>query len=66
MWYAPRAWEANELLLRRVEAAGTSVIALTVDNTTGRNSETYLRTRPKDLKQCDACREGGPAAARAR
>jgi 4-hydroxymandelate oxidase len=58
--YAPRAWEANELLLRRVEAAGTFVIALTVDNTTGRNSETYLRTRPKDLKQCDACHEGGP------
>ena len=33
----------------RVEAAGCPVIALTVDNTTGRNSETYLRTRPKDL-----------------
>src|SRR3954451_5986927 len=58
--YAPRAWDANEMLLRRVEAAGTSVIALTVDNTTGRNSETYLRTRPKDLKQCDACHEDGP------
>ena len=58
--YAPRAWEANEMLLRRVEAAGTSVIALTVDNTTGRNSETYLRTRPRDLQQCDACHEGGP------
>jgi 4-hydroxymandelate oxidase len=58
--YAPRAWEANQMLLRRVEAAGTSVIALTVDNTTGRNSETYLRTRPKDLKQCDACHQGGP------
>src|SRR5262249_27254054 len=58
--YAPPAWEANERLLRRIEAAGTSVIALTVDNTTGRNSETYLRTRPKDLKQCDACHEGGP------
>ena len=28
------------------------MIALTVDNTTGRNSETYLRTRPKDLHQC--------------
>jgi len=58
--YAPRSWEANELLLKRVEAAGTSVIALTVDNTTGRNSETYLRTRPKDLKPCEACHEGGP------
>lgn len=58
--YAPRSWEANELLLRRVEAAGCAVIALTVDNTTGRNSETYLRTRPKDLTQCAACHEGGP------
>jgi len=34
------------------------VIALTVDNTTGRNSETYLRTRPKDLAQCRACHKG--------
>jgi 4-hydroxymandelate oxidase len=58
--YAPPSWDANVALLRRVEAAGCSVIALTVDNTTGRNSETYLRTRPKDLKQCDACHEGGP------
>src|SRR3989441_1543741 len=31
--YAPRSWEANQVLLRRVEAAGCSVIALTVDNT---------------------------------
>ncbi len=58
--YAPPSWEANQQLLRRVEAAGCSVIALTVDNTTGRNSETYLRTRPKDLTQCAACHEGGP------
>jgi 4-hydroxymandelate oxidase len=58
--YAPSSWDANEALLRRVEAAGCSVIALTVDNTTGRNSETYLRTRPKDLTQCSACHEGGP------
>jgi 4-hydroxymandelate oxidase len=60
--YAPSTWAACEQLLRRVEAAGTSVVALTVDNTTGRNSETYLRTRPKDLKQCTACHEGPPGA----
>ena len=58
--YAPSSWEANQLLLQRVEASGCAVIALTVDNTTGRNSETYLRTRPKDLTQCAACHEGGP------
>jgi 4-hydroxymandelate oxidase len=56
--YAPSSWAACEKLLHRVEAAGCSVIALTVDNTTGRNSETYLRTRPKDLAQCRACHKG--------
>jgi 4-hydroxymandelate oxidase len=58
--YAPTSWEACEKIVRRVEAAGCPVIALTVDNTTGRNSETYLRTRPKDLRQCQPCHEGGP------
>ena len=58
--YAPSTWEACEQLLRRVEAAGCPVVALTVDNTTGRNSETYLRTRPKDLTVCAACHVGEP------
>src|SRR6202022_325204 len=57
--YAPRSWDACEKILRRVEASGVSVLALTVDNTTGRNSETYLRTRPKDLRQCLNCHESG-------
>jgi isopentenyl diphosphate isomerase/L-lactate dehydrogenase-like FMN-dependent dehydrogenase len=55
--YAPTSWDACEKILRRVEAAGCSVIALTVDNTTGRFSETYLRTRGKDLNQCLNCHE---------
>src|SRR3984885_3128732 len=58
--YAPTSWDACQKLVRRVEAAGCPVIALTVDNTTGRNSETYLRTRPKDLTQCAACHKGEP------
>ena len=58
-FYAPSSWDVCEKILRRVDAAGCSVIALTVDNTTGRNSETYLRTRPKDLSQCTACHESG-------
>jgi 4-hydroxymandelate oxidase len=49
-----------EKILQRVQAAGCSVIALTVDNTTGRHSETYLRTRPKDMHQCASCHEGVP------
>ena len=55
--YAPSSWQACEKIVRRVEAAGCPVIALTVDSTTGRNSETYLRTRPKDRRQCLACHD---------
>jgi 4-hydroxymandelate oxidase len=58
--YAPSSWDVCEKILRRVEAAGCTVIALTVDVTTGRNSEPYLRSRPKDLSQCAACHEGEP------
>jgi len=57
--YAPSKWAACEQLLRRVEAAGSNVVLLTVDNTTGRNSETYRRTRPKDLSQCVSCHGPG-------
>jgi isopentenyl diphosphate isomerase/L-lactate dehydrogenase-like FMN-dependent dehydrogenase len=57
--YAPKEWDACEQMLKRVRASGVSVIALTVDNVTGRFEETFLRTRPKDLKQCEACHVGG-------
>jgi isopentenyl diphosphate isomerase/L-lactate dehydrogenase-like FMN-dependent dehydrogenase len=55
--YAPRTWEGCEKLLRRVDAAGCTVIALTVDTSPGGHAETFLRTRPKDLRQCEACHE---------
>ena len=58
--YAPTSWEVCEKMLRRVEASGSTVVALTVDNTTGRNSETYRRMRPKDLRSCASCHEGEP------
>jgi len=63
-FYAPSTWDACEKILKRVEAAGCSVIALTVDNTTGRNSRTFLRTRPKDVKRCMTCHQSadGPTA----
>lgn len=58
--YAPNSWEVCEAVLKRVEAAGCPVVALTVDNTTGRNSETYLRARQKYASQCVACHQGEP------
>ncbi len=53
--YAPRIWDQCEKILRRIEAAGCTVVTLTVDVEGGRNSETYLRNRPKDLSQCAQC-----------
>ncbi len=65
-FYAPNKWEACVQLLNRFQANGVTVIALTVDNTTGRFSETYYRTRPKDMKQCEVCHKGGPEVGRHR
>jgi isopentenyl diphosphate isomerase/L-lactate dehydrogenase-like FMN-dependent dehydrogenase len=56
--YAPSSWEACQKILDRVANAGCRVVLLTVDNTTGRNSETYLRTRPRNLAQCASCHQG--------
>src|SRR5258706_4291739 len=59
--YAPSSLAVTEKIVHRVQAAGCPMIALTVDNTTGRNSQTYRRTRPKDLGQCAVCHgEGEP------
>ncbi|HXH67725.1 MAG TPA: alpha-hydroxy acid oxidase [Candidatus Limnocylindrales bacterium] len=62
-FYAPTSWDACEKIMRRVEAAGCTVLALTVDSTTGRNLETFLRNRPKDTSQCTGCHESaaGPS-----
>jgi len=61
--YAPNIWEACEKLLDRVAASGCTVVGLTTDTAGGRNSETDLRLRPKDMTQCHACHQGpeGPA-----
>jgi 4-hydroxymandelate oxidase len=58
--YVPSTWDACEQILRKVESAGCAVLALTVDSTTGINSETYLRDRRKDPRPCAACHEGEP------
>ena len=53
--YAPSSWDACEKIVRRVEACGCPVVALTVDNTTGRNSETFKRLRRPMTLQCTSC-----------
>ena len=65
-FYAPNSWDASVQMMKRFQSNGVTVIALTCDNTTGRFSETYLRTRPKDMNQCEACHKGGPEVGRHR
>ena len=65
-FYAPNSWDASVALMKRFQANGVTVIALTCDNTTGRFSETFFRTRPKDLQQCEVCHKGGPEVGRHR
>jgi len=61
--YAPDSWDVCQRIMDRVENAGVTVLALTVDNNIGRNSESFLRNRPKDLRPCAACHEGVPGTA---
>jgi isopentenyl diphosphate isomerase/L-lactate dehydrogenase-like FMN-dependent dehydrogenase len=53
--YAVSKWDVVEQIVHRVEAAACPVIALTVDSNTGRNTETFSRTRPKDRTTCTQC-----------
>ena len=58
-FYSPSQWEAAAKIMERVQAAGVTVLALTVDRTAGRNSETFMRLRGRDLSSCGGCHNGG-------
>jgi 4-hydroxymandelate oxidase len=59
--YAPSTLTAVEQTVRRVEAAGCTVMMLTVDVAPGRNTETQRRLSKSDTRQCTACHgTGGP------
>jgi 4-hydroxymandelate oxidase len=66
--YVPAKWENVESLVRRVEATGCPVMAVTVDLLAGRNTETYRRFRRQDTRDCTVCHgpgePGGNLAAR--
>jgi isopentenyl diphosphate isomerase/L-lactate dehydrogenase-like FMN-dependent dehydrogenase len=56
--YIPSRWDATERLVRRVEAAGCSVLFWTVDGLGGRNIETSTRLARLDTRNCSSCHEG--------
>lgn len=53
--YMPADWQETASLLRRVEAAGCTVLAWTVDILGGRNIETAARLAKTDTRNCPVC-----------
>jgi 4-hydroxymandelate oxidase len=56
--YMPADWQETESLVRRVEAAGCTVLAWTVDILGGRNIETATRLARTDARNCPVCHMG--------
>jgi isopentenyl diphosphate isomerase/L-lactate dehydrogenase-like FMN-dependent dehydrogenase len=57
--YTTSNWTATEKLVKRAEDSGCPVLAFTIDQQVGRNTETQSRIRPSDTRNCAACHEGG-------
>jgi isopentenyl diphosphate isomerase/L-lactate dehydrogenase-like FMN-dependent dehydrogenase len=53
--YVTSRFEYTERLVRRVEAAGCPVMAITVDTQAGRITETFERLRRLDKRECVTC-----------
>ena len=53
--YSTSRWDVTESLVKRVEAAGVPVLALTVDTTAGRRTETFERFKRLDSRTCATC-----------
>jgi isopentenyl diphosphate isomerase/L-lactate dehydrogenase-like FMN-dependent dehydrogenase len=53
--YPTSKWENTQKLIKRVEAAGCPVVAVTVDTQAGRHTETFERSKRFDKRDCTAC-----------
>src|SRR6185369_9254522 len=61
--YTTDSFDVTTKLVKRAEAAGCPVVAVTVDLPAGRNTETDLRMARVDTRTCASCHGGsGPAA----
>ena len=58
--YTTNRFEATTALVKRAQAAGVPVIAVTVDLPAGRNTETAARLRREDTRTCSNCHQVGP------
>jgi 4-hydroxymandelate oxidase len=53
--YTTNQFEVTKKLVKRAEAAGCPVVAVTVDTPAGRNTETAARLRRDDTRTCGDC-----------
>jgi 4-hydroxymandelate oxidase len=60
--YASPRWEVAAALIRRAEAAGCPVLAVTIDRVGGRNQETFFRLAREDTRDCSGCAAASPNA----
>lgn len=58
--YATSDWPVTERLVRRVETAGCKVLVLTVDIPAGRKTETEVKFKRLDKRDCSSCHGNGP------
>jgi isopentenyl diphosphate isomerase/L-lactate dehydrogenase-like FMN-dependent dehydrogenase len=58
--YLTSKWSVTEKLVAHAEAAGCPVLAVTVDLTVGRNTETLERAKRLDSRDCSMCHTKGP------
>ena len=59
--YTTNRFEATTALVKRAQAAGVPVIAVTGDLPAGRNTETASRLRRDDTRTCSNCHQVGPS-----
>jgi len=57
--YPTNVWNITRAILKRAEAAGCPVVALTVDLQENSNRETLFRSRRVDDRDCTVCHESG-------
>jgi 4-hydroxymandelate oxidase len=62
--YASPRWEVAQALIKKADAAGCPVLAVTVDRIAGRNQETLFRMMRTDTRECSGCHDRASFATR--
>jgi 4-hydroxymandelate oxidase len=61
--YASPSFDVAQALIKKAEAAGCPVLAVTVDLVAGRNQETLFRLMKSDTRECSSCHDRSSFAA---